>query len=137
MSEGSVVLILSRVNTSSTTPSSTRRLTCTWVGDSDTGVVPSMTTTEEMDKVLSGKKLVMGITVPDNNTAPSDLYRVSLVDENGLDVLGGYFDGLSSTESEQLEPSIKNRIIDGPLTLSISDNSVGGGGGVVKFYFTS
>ena len=80
----------------------------------------------------------MVVTDPDDDTAPTDAYDITLKDDNGVDVMGGELANRSDTASEQAVPKIDavygTRWVDGILSLAISNNSVASAVTVVKVF---
>ena len=71
-------------------------------------------------------------------TAPQALYDITLLDSDGIDVMGGELANLSATATEQAVPKIGavygTRFVRGPLTLTISNNNVNTALGEVIIY---
>lgn len=73
-------------------------------------------------------------TVPDGTTAPTTLYDVTLETADGLDVCGGGLANRSATVAERYYPAYTAPVM-GPLTLTISNNSVNAAKGVVRVFY--
>jgi hypothetical protein len=76
--------------------------------------------------------LYMVLVIPDVTTPPSDGFTMTILDDNGIDVMGGAFSGgISSTIPSQWVPSIGPvygiRRCNGVLRFVIAANVVSGG----------
>jgi hypothetical protein len=62
-------------------------------------------------------------TNPDNTAAPTDLYDITLTDEDGFDVLAGAGANRSTVNTEQIQPTINSQpvAVDSPLELKITN----------------
>lgn len=71
-------------------------------------------------------------------TAPTANYDITLLDSDGVDVMGGELANRHTTSTEQAVPKIDavygTRFVKGPLTLTISNNSVNTALGEVIIY---
>ena len=102
-----------------------RRVTLDWTSDASSGDVSGVTTQE-----LSG--IIERVTfIPDaGGTQPSDLYNVTIEDENGIDMLDGDGADLSNSAASIVEPSIA---IDDKLELKV-DSAGNYKGGTIVLY---
>lgn len=93
---------------------------------------------------LRGMYLVKMVTDPSGTAAPTDDYDVTLLDDDGLDVLGGAGADRDTANSEVAHPTPDGTNInldiagpvDGDLDLTIA-NAGDTKAGVVKLYFRS
>jgi len=91
--------------------------------------------------VISGE-ILRATFIPDGGgTAPTNLYDVTLEDEDGIDLVGGKGANLSNTVTTSIAPLIgdgttTNRpvAVDGTLELKVS-NAGNAKGGIVSVYF--
>lgn len=136
---GSVVTTLAKVDTSGTDPSGARVLTFAWTADAADGSVPATAITANMAKVLSGLKAVLAITNP-GTTAPTDNYDIVISDPDGVDIFGDALLNRDTSNSEQARPAISTlageRLVNGVLTFTLTNNSVNSATGTCKVYFT-
>lgn len=114
-----------------------QRLTFTWTADGSGDVNGTVTTqvTGEVVRVVTSPNL--------DKTQPDPLYDVTLLDEFGVDVLGGLGADRSDSEIEEFVPVMvyssatdtlgAPRYVDGALELQIS-NAGDGCGGVVEVW---
>lgn len=79
----------------------------------------------------------MGITNP-GTPAPTDLYDIELLDEDGIDIFGSELHDRSTSASEQTIPNIGPvwgmRRVSGTLELRITGNVVSGAQGKLLVY---
>jgi hypothetical protein len=71
-------------------------------------------------------------------TAPTANYSITLLDSDGVDIMGGELANRHTSSTEQAVPKIDaaygTRFVKGPLTLTISDNIINGAVGEVIIY---
>lgn len=89
---------------------------------------------------LRGTSLCFVIVNP-GDTAPQTLYDITLVDQDGIDMLGGALADLSATVSGQFIPKLNASIwgcrpFNGTATFTLTGNNVNSANGVVRFYFS-
>ena len=92
-------------------------------------------------EAISGEILRVTFTPDGGGTAPTNLYDVTLDDEDGIDVLNGKGANLSNTTTTSIAPlygdgTTTNRpvAVDGKLTLDVS-NAGNAKGGIVAVYY--
>jgi len=115
-----------------------RVMTFTWVGDAANGTVPSTATTAAITSDLLGW-YVYAIETNPGSVAPTTLYDVVVNDAEGLDIAGGLLANRSATATEKITPRLDETysifggvLVDGALTLVISNQSVVSATGTVK-----
>jgi len=108
-------------------------LTYSWIADATLHTVPATDSTVAVDGYV-----ILVVTNPDDDTAPTNAYDITLTDENNCDVMGGNLADRSDTNSEHAVPKIGSvyggRWVSGILTLNISNNSVNSAAGTVAVY---
>jgi len=108
-------------------------LTYSWTADASAHTVPATASTVAIDGYV-----ILVVTNPDDDTAPTDQYDITLTDADSCDVMGGTLADRSDTNTEQAVPKIGNvyggRWVSGILTLNISNNSVNSAAGTVAVY---
>lgn len=81
---------------------------------------------------------VFMVIVNPGATAPTGSYDVTLLDSDGMDIMGGELANLSATVTAQFVPKIDSvygtRFVRGPLTMTLSGNSVNGAVGEIIIY---
>ena len=81
--------------------------------------------------------VVLVTTVPANN--PTADYDIALVDDGGVDIMGGELEDRSQTAAEQAVPWIGNaygpRKVNGALTVTITNQAVGAGTITIRIYY--
>jgi hypothetical protein len=117
----------------------TARLTISWLASADDGSVPVTSITSTLITKLLGMKLKMMKTNP-GTVAPTDAYNITLIDADGLDVLGGAGATRDGANSEICIPVISGiaseiPITDEVLSFTLTGNSVNSAVGVAKFIF--
>lgn len=97
------------------------KLTCT--GDAGDGTIPATATT------LAIRGFIMFVETNPGSTAPTDNYDLTLVNSNGVDVMGGALADRDTSVSEQASPivgaGLQDRYINETLTVTPTGNSVG------------
>jgi hypothetical protein len=83
---------------------------------------------------------VMYVITNPGSTGPTDDYDITLTDDDGVDIMGGALLNRDITNSEQAAPLIatgyyRDRYVSGPLTLTITNNSVNNATTVVTIYY--
>ena len=110
-----------------------RCLTYTWTADASAHTVPATDSLWAIDGYV-----VLVVTNPDDDAAPTDAYDITLTDADDCDVMGGTLTDRSDTDSEHAVPKIGNvyggRWVSGILTLNVSGNSVDSAVGTVAVY---
>ena len=139
MPSASVVsYVLSRLDNSGTSPTGARKLAFTWLA-ADTGAIDTCTISANDAKVLKGLYCVLGTSKP-GTVQPTASYDITLVDSQGIDIMGSSMVDRSATAAEQAKPAISTlagrRLVDSTLTLTIVNNSVDSAVGYCNFYFT-
>lgn len=111
-------------------------LALTWTAHTDGSV-----TDYETSSTIAGEILSV-VTDPDTSAAgltPSDNYDITLVDEYGIDVMGGALANRDSTTSEYALPlngsNLYEPIVDGTLTLTVANNTKNAAKGHVYIYY--
>lgn len=105
-----------------------------FTADDSTGAVNAAYMSAEDAVTLKNYYLYQVITNP-GSTAPTDNWDVVIANSDGVtDVLGSQCLNRDSTSSETCYP-LNYYVVDGPLTMSISGNSVASATGVVKVLF--
>jgi len=81
---------------------------------------------------------VFMVIVNPGSTAPQANYDVTLLDSDGMDIMGGELANLSATVTAQFVPKINTvygtRFVRGPLTMTLSGNNVNGAVGEIIIY---
>ena len=81
---------------------------------------------------------VFMVIVNPGATAPQAAYDITLLDSDGMDIMGGQLADLSATATAQFVPKIGTvygtRFVRGPLTLTLSGNNVNGAVGEIIIY---
>lgn len=81
---------------------------------------------------------VFMVIVNPGATAPTAAYDVTLLDSDGMDIMGGELTDLSATVTAQFVPKINSvygtRFVRGPLSMTLSGNSVNGAIGEIIIY---
>jgi len=115
-----------------------RVLTFTWTGDAADGTVPSTATSTAITADIAGW-YVYAIETNPGAVAPTADYDVVVNDAEGLDIAGGMLANRSATATEKITPRLDSTysifggvLIDGALTLVISNQSVVSATGTVK-----
>lgn len=105
-----------------------------FTADDSTGAVNAAYMSAGDAVTLKNYYLYQVITNP-GSTAPTDNWDVVIANSDGVtDVLGSQCLNRDSTSSETCYP-LNYYVVDGPLTMSISGNSVASATGVVKVLF--
>lgn len=91
------------------------------------GSVTEVTTPFNIDGYI-----ILVEVIPDKTLPPTTEYAMELKSSNGVDIMGTALSELSSTVSSQQMPLFGTdffapRFVSGPLTISLTDNSVNGG----------
>ena len=102
-----------------------RKLLLAWVSDASGDVNGTLT------DVVSGILYRVGFVPDGGGTQPTDLYDITLDDEDGVDVLAANGANLSNANSSQHTDAA--RAIDGTLELKVS-NAGNAKGGLVALY---
>lgn len=112
----------------------TRVLTFTCTADASAHTFPVTASDGDLDGYV-----FLVVTDPDGTTAPTDNYDITLTDANSVDVMGGELSNRDTANSEQAVPLIDavfgSRFVKGPLTITITNNSVDSAGIVVKVFY--
>ena len=123
-----------------------KMLTLAWVGDSSSGVVPT--------KAFSAITGCMNMTASQfvdgtyfcgaeaNTTVahrPTALYDIEILDPVGVDKMGNNLHDLGSNATVEVQASFAGlpgcKFFQGPLTFSLTNNSVGSAAGTVTLFF--
>ncbi len=108
-------------------------VTFTWVADDTNGTVPNATVNGIFGYV------VKVITDP-GATAPTDNYDIVLNDKYSADVMGGELIDRDTAVTEQAVPKVGNAyggsLVNGPLTMQLTNNSVNSATGVVYIFIS-
>jgi len=115
-----------------------RVLTFSWIGDAANGTVPSTATSTAIVTDIAGW-YVYAIETNPGAVAPTTLYDIVVNDVEGLDIAGGMLANRSATATEKITPRLDSTysifggvLIDGALTLVITNQSVVSATGTVK-----
>lgn len=115
-------------------------LNISWLASASDGTVTSVAVPAHIAKTIKGTSLALATTNP-GATAPTDQYKITITDADGIDILGNAMNGLSSTTSEQFTPVLTGsgtkRLVDGTLTFNLADNAVNSALGVCRLYFSN
>lgn len=120
-----------------------KKLTLTWQSDGDGDAVQAIGGLDySWLHELRGMYLVKMVTDPDGTAAPTDDYDITLVDDDGLDVLGGAGANRDTANTEVAHPTPDGSNInldiagpiDGDLDLTIA-NAGDTKAGTVKLIF--
>lgn len=113
-------------------------VTFSWTGDAINGTVPSTVTSDSITNGISGW-YVYAIETNPGSVAPTTLYDIVINDSEGLDISGGMLANRSATVTEKITPRLDSTysifggvLIDGTLTLVITNQSVVSATGTVK-----
>lgn len=98
------------------------------------GSVTEVTTPFNIDGYI-----ILVEVIPDKALPPTDKYDMELKSSNGVDIMGTALTDLSSTVSSQQMPLFGTdffapRFVSGPLTISLTNNSINGGKTTVIIY---
>lgn len=81
---------------------------------------------------------VLFVVTKPGSTAPTDNYDLTIVDADGVDIMGGELANRDTVNSEQAMPkmgsSYGKRFVKGGLILTVSNNAVASASGDVKLY---
>lgn len=116
-------------------------LTFTCTAAADDATFPSTATNAAITAAIEGMYIVEVRTNP-GATAPQAAYDIVLNDTDGIDVMGGSLADRSATASERAIPMLVtggtygSTLIDGALTLVITNNNVNSAIVVVKVFLT-
>lgn len=99
-----------------------KRVTFDWTAHTD-GVVSAVTTTG----YYSGKVVVFS-TDPDSGTAPTDNYDITIVDADGLSVIGTAGTDRDTANNEQVLSGSLGVVVNSRLTFSVANAGSGGKG---------
>jgi hypothetical protein len=115
-------------------------LTFEWVGDAANGTVPNTDTSAEITKAIEGMRVYQVITVP-GAVIPTDKYDIVLNDADSIDIMGGTLIDRSQTAKEFAIPMLDatniipgQRIVNGKITLVITNQNVASATGIVKIF---
>jgi len=85
--------------------------------------------------------IVIGVKTNPGTPAPTNLYDITLIDLDGIDIMGGALANRSSANTEFAAPLAGSDFwmipVPGPLQLNIVNNIVNGAEGVVKIYYVA
>ena len=119
-----------------------RVLTFSWTGDASNGTVPSTATSTAITADIAGW-YVYSIETNPGAVAPTTLYDIVINDAEGFDIAGGMLANRSATATEKVLPRLDTTnniyggvLVDGALTLAISNQSVVSATGTVKLVLT-
>lgn len=118
-------------------------LTFTWTGSAADGTVPSTPTNAAITTEIAGWYVYAIETNPGGDTAPTTLYDVVINDAEGLDIAGGMLADRSATATEKITPRLDSTysifggvLVDGALTLVITNQAVHSATGTVKLFLS-
>lgn len=94
---------------------SVKKIKAAWVSDDSDGSASG-----ETEFAYDGKVELL-TTVPDGTAAPTDNYDVTLVDEDGVDVLAGAGANRDTSAAEQVVSSSLGAVASSKLTLAIAN----------------
>ena len=110
-----------------------RVLTFTCTADSSAHTFPVAASEIDIDGFV-----FLVVTNP-GTTAPTDDYDITLTDADSVDIMGGELEDRDEANSEQAVPLIDgvfgSRFVKGPLTITISNNSVNSAVTVVTVFY--
>jgi len=110
-----------------------------WVADAADGSVPDTILTDEDGGNSNLNAFIVLVVTNPGATAPTASYDVTLVDSEGVDVMGGALNDRSATASEQAMPLISGnpvpRLVLGSLTFKLANNSVNSATGTCNVFF--
>jgi len=85
------------------------------------GTIVNDTTSAAITNAIRGYYVVLVVTNP-GATAPTDDYDLTILDAQGVDIMGGKLADRDETNTEQVVPEINStavpRVVDGALTLT-------------------
>lgn len=100
------------------------------VVEADTSGVMSNTDTENIDGI------VYMVETDPGTTAPTANYDMTLLNNNGIDIMGGNLANRSATLTQRASPlNYQAQPVKGPLTLTMSNNSVVNAMFTVRIWF--
>jgi hypothetical protein len=112
-------------------------LTVEWVGASSASGGVTATLFPHIRDSLKGSYLVVVVTKPSATAVPT-AYDLTLVDEYGIDALGGVGAGRSATLTQQVTPYVGAlygpRPVSGDIALTISSTGSGGSGTTILYF---
>ncbi len=113
-------------------------LTVSWTADAAAATVPAtaLITTGVGGRGTSGFIITQVITNP-GAVAPTDNYDITLVDADGLDIMGGALVDRDTANTERAVPAVTNAIIPGTVTFTLANNAVNSATGTVMIYLSS
>lgn len=115
-----------------------KTITFAWTADDSDHTVPATALTAANLTAIDGWFLYFVETDP-GATAPTDDYDIELIDENGLDILGGACIDRDTADTERIRPLAGSEQlsipIDGNFTFTLTNNSVNSAVGICKLYF--
>jgi len=85
--------------------------------------------------------IVVGVKTKPGTPAPTNLYDITLLALDGIDIMGGALANRSSANTEFAAPLVGSDPwmipVPGPVQLNIVNNIVNGAEGVVKIYYVA
>jgi hypothetical protein len=124
-----------------------RTVTFTWTGDSSSGAVPTKSTSAiscyntTADKFTQGYYLCSAETSTVAGARPTTLYDIQILDALSADKMGTSLANRDSNSTQEAQPLLSAggngcKYIMGPLTFSLTNNSVGSASGVTTLFFS-
>ncbi len=113
-------------------------VTLAWISDASGAL--SVNTTATATAFIQGKILYAVTTTP-GDVSPTTLYDVSINDSLGIDIMGATLANRSNTISQRAIPALATGIyggvlVDGTLTLVITNNSQAAAKGTIRLFLT-
>jgi hypothetical protein len=114
-------------------------VTFTCTGSADDGSFPATATNTAISEAINGYYLYKVIVKP-GTTNPTAAWDFTIVDGDGLDILGGTGTDMSASAVAMIAPKLNSSTyfaqpIIGPVTLTITNNSVHSAGITIKAIF--
>lgn len=111
-----------------------------WTAAADGSLTPAaIVTTSQYNSYLAGRFCGLAETVPDGTTAPTTLYGITILNANGVDMMGGQLMDRSATAGEQAVPKIGDVygaiLCSGPWSFNLANNSVNAAKGTCYLFF--
>lgn len=115
-------------------------ITLSWTAGAG-GVVTAVPLPIPISGLIQGRYIIQVITVPGSaGAAPTALYDITLVDPNGIDIMGGTLADRSATVTEVArplpDPTKYSGLITGVLTFTLTNNTNASATGTVKLFIS-
>ena len=135
---GTVTITFSKVTAPYVENRGIIKVSIDWVASDADGSVPQTDFDSNDMMNIIGRYCIMATTNP-GATAPTDLYDIEILDEDGIDVFGGNLNNRSTSDSEQVVPKIGTayggRVCTNTWTFKLTNNSVNSATGNCTLYF--